>query len=190
MLNICRLTQKNASPKDINVVLHLSKWNRQKKKNPSNKQWINLFLKCPFSLRNPLAGCDWNKCAAELVSCKTHQDFLLMAQLNPHLSREAQWFMNLPSTTHQSILPWLYTGTQSALQTQSYQSWWCLRLVQPIHPYIRCRSWRTDGRSLRMHKVLDRLQLGYLEKDQKPGLRPPVRMSYPFPLGNTNAIVR
>lgn len=98
----------------------------------------------------------------------------IVKQLDPRLNREAclkankaRWFMNLPSTTHQSILPWLYTGTQSAWQMQSYQSWLCLHLVQPIHPYIQCHSWHTDGHSLRMHKVLDLLQLVYLENDQK-----------------------
>lgn len=173
ILNICRLTRKNASPKDINVVLHLSKRNRQKK--ASNKQWINLFLKCPFSLRNPVTGYDWNKYAAELVSCKTHQNLLLMwnttqlplgnrgANLK---ANKAEWWMNLPSTTHQSTPPWWCTGTQSALQTQSCRSWLCPHWAQPIHPYIRCHSWRTGGHSLRMHKVLDRLQRVYLEKDQ------------------------
>lgn len=134
-----------------------------------------MFLKCLFSLRSPVRCCDWKKYAVELISCKTHQDFLLtVLYFISHLNIEAclevnkaQWFMNLPNITHQSILPWLCTGTQSTLQMQNYQSWLCLHLVQPIHPYIQCHSWHTDVHSLRMHKVLDLLQLVYLKIDKK-----------------------
>lgn len=134
-----------------------------------------MFLKCLFSLRSPVRCCDWQKYAVELISCKTHQDFLLtvfyfISHLNIEACLEvnkAQWFMNLPSITHQSILPWLCTGTQSTLQMQNYRSWLCLHLVQPIHPYIQCHSWHTDVHSLRMHKVLDLLQLVYLKIDKK-----------------------
>lgn len=104
------------------------------------------------------------------ISCWWHCKTQLISHWNIETClkvKKAQWFMNLPSITHQSILPWLYTGTQSTLQMQNYQSWLCLHLVQPIRPYIQCHSWHTDVHSLRMHKVLDLLQLVYLKMEQK-----------------------
>lgn len=62
MLKTVRLHEKkNVNPKDINVVLFLSKWNRQKQKQTNKTQRINLLLKCIPSLSKPKRYCDWNK---------------------------------------------------------------------------------------------------------------------------------
>lgn len=163
--------------KDINVVLFLSKWNKQNQKQTSKTQRINLLLKCLPSLSRPKRYCDWKKLSSYaplpfkltkisyLWYCKTV--YFSFERWSLFKSKQSSNFWSyLPNITHQSILPWLYTGIQSALQMQNYRSSLCLHSVQPNHPYIQCHSWHTDVHSLRMHKVLDLLQLVYLKIDQ------------------------